>query len=151
MCFFSLCVFVDFLIQGIFWHRSTLLIPLKGQKKSATQPLAQTFQQEVLHNELLETWDERGLPLENFNVALPAICGAQGCLVDWRSGIFVAGGSWLRRRFSKISGWWCSSEKIDGSCFEPFVLFGLPKGTTLQLSMFWTFLKYSNEVKSTTI
>eukprot|EP00434_Breviolum_minutum_P035637 symbB.v1.2.031549.t1/scaffold3667.1/size52630/1 len=44
-----------------------------GKKGNATQPLAQAFHQEVLHNELLETWDERGLPLENFNVLLSTV------------------------------------------------------------------------------
>ena len=61
----SVCVFFPglffcawiFLFKVYFWHRS-----IAEQR---------TEQKEVLHNELLETWDERGLPLENFNVALP--------------------------------------------------------------------------------
>ena len=35
--------------------------------------LSSELGQEVLHNELLETWDEHGLPLENFNVLLSSV------------------------------------------------------------------------------
>ena len=78
MCCFSLSflwIFLFNVYSGIDPH---CWFPWRGKKGNATQPLAQAFHQEVLHNELLETWDERGLPLENFNVALPAICEAQG-------------------------------------------------------------------------
>lgn len=70
----------------------------------------------MLHNELLETWDERGLPLENFNVTLPAISeavGFTGC-----EDLPNVAGSWDQKILHQPGD--CSSQ-IDASCFEPFV------------------------------
>lgn len=151
MCFFSLSFLWIFLLKVYSCIDPHCWFPWRGQKKTQRSLWHKLFTRRC---STMNSW-KHGMNVVCLWRASMLPCQQYvGPRVDFymsRSAIFVAGGSWLRRRFSKISGWWCSSEKIDGSCFEPFVLFGFPKGTTLQLSMFWTFLKYSNEVKSTTI
>jgi len=57
-------------------RRLSVTVKLEVMVSSSSSDIAMLSSelgQEVLHNELLETWDERGLPLENFNVLLSTV------------------------------------------------------------------------------
>jgi len=61
-------------------RRLSVTVKLEVMVSSSSSDIAMLSSelgQEVLHNELLETWDERGLPLENFNVLLGSVEATQ--------------------------------------------------------------------------